>query len=210
MPLRLLLADDHRVLRDSLRQLLERAGFQVVGVASNGLDAVRMARELAPDVAVLDIGMPTQNGLATAAELKKLAPEIRVVLLTMHADEAYVTEALRSGVLGYVLKSEATEDLIRALNEVKEGRAYLSPRVSRAVVEAVRNGGATPKDPLTPRERQVLQLVAEGQPTKAIAATLGISAKTAETHRGAIMRKLDIHDMAGLVRYALRNGLTQP
>lgn len=210
MRLRILLADDHQIVRQGLKALLEREGFDVAAEASDGLEAVRLARDLQPDVAVLDIAMPLLNGLDAAREVLKGSPRTKAILLTMHAEDHYVLEALRAGVSGYVLKTKAAGDLVRAILEVAGGAIYLSPGVSRAVVQAYRAKTDLPPDPLTPRERQVLQLIAEGKRTKEIAALLGVSVKTAESHRTRLMEKLNIHETASLVRYALQRGLIQP
>jgi len=207
MPTQLLLADDHQVVRQGLRAMLEREGFRVVGEAADGREAVRLAAETHPDVAVLDLAMPALNGLDAAREIVRGEDRTRVILLTVHAEEPYVLEALRAGVTGYVLKTQAALDLIQAIREVQRGAVYLSPGVSRAVVEAYRSKSDLPADPLTPREREVLQLIAEGKTTKEVAVALGLSVKTADTHRAKLMRKLKIHQTAGLVRYAIRQGL---
>lgn len=210
MRLQILLADDHLIVRQGLKALLEREGLDVVGEAADGLEAARLARELQPDVAVLDIGMPLMNGLDAAREILRASPRTKAILLTMHAEDHYVLEALRAGVTGYVLKTKAAGDLVQAIREVTGGAIYLSPGVSRAVVQAYRAKTDLPPDPLTPRERQVLQLIAEGKRTKEIASLLGVSVKTAESHRTRLMEKLNIHETAGLVRYALQRGLIQP
>ncbi len=210
MPLQILLADDHQMVREGLKMLLERAGFKVVGEASDGQEAVRRVRDLGPDVAVLDLAMPLLNGLDAAREIVRVAPRTRPILLTVHSEEPYVMKALRVGVKGYVLKTQAAPDLVQAINEVSRDRLYLSPGISRAVVEAYLAKTELPPDPLSPREREVLQLVAEGKTTKEIARLLGVSVKTAENHRTRILAKLDIHETAGLVRYAIRRGLIQP
>ncbi len=210
MPIRVLLADDHALVRQGLRALLEKEGFLVEGEAANGQEAVRLAPTLLPDVAVLDISMPLLNGLDAARELHRSCPRTRVILLTRHDDDQYVTEALRVGVKGYVLKTQAATDLIQAIQQVCSGGVYLSPGISRAVVDAYRSKTEMSADPLTTRERQVLQLVGEGKSTKEVARLLGISVKTAESHRARLMRKLDIHETASLVRYAIRRGLVQP
>jgi DNA-binding NarL/FixJ family response regulator len=209
MRLQILLADDHLIVRQGLKALLEREGLEVVGEAPDGLEAVRLARDLHPDVAVLDIGMPLMNGLDAAREILRASPRTKAILLTMHAEDHYVLEALRAGVTGYVLKTKAAGDLVQAIQEVAGGAIYLSPGVSRAVVQAYRAKSDLPPDPLTPRERQVLQLIAEGKRTKEIASLLGVSVKTAESHRTRLMEKLNIHETAGLVRYALQRGLIQ-
>ncbi|MFL6622892.1 MAG: response regulator [Sulfurifustis sp.] len=207
---RILLADDHLILRQGLRGLLEKAGHEVVGEASDGREAAALAHTLRPDVAVLDLSMPVLNGLDAADELRRTAPEIKTILLTMYTEKSYVLQALRMGARGYLLKTQAADDLIRAIHEVRNGEIYLSPGVSASVVDAylalTKNAGDD-EDPLTPRERQILQLVAEGNTTKEIARVLNVSFKTAEAHRNRAMKKLDIHDVAGLVRYAIRRGL---
>jgi len=210
MTMRIVLADDHLVLREGLKSLLERNGLKVVGEASDGREAVRVASQLQPDVAVLDVTMPLLNGLDAVHELLRASPKTRSIVLTMHKEEHYVTDALRAGAKGYVLKSQATADLLQAIQEVGRGGVYLSPGVSRTVVDAYLTKSELPQDCLTPRERQVLQLVGEGKTTKEIAALIGVSVKTAETHRTRLMQKLDIHEIAGLVRYAIRRGLVQP
>jgi DNA-binding NarL/FixJ family response regulator len=210
MPLRLLLADDHAVVRHGLRALLEKEGFQIVGEGCDGHDAVRLASSVRPDIAILDISMPLLNGLDAARELKKISPTVKAILLTRHDEPQYVTEALRAGVKGYVLKSQAATDLVEAIHQVGRGGIYLSPNISHAVVDAYLSKTQPAADPLTPRERQVLQMVGEGKSTKDVARLLGISTKTAESHRARLMRKLDIHETASLVRYAIRRGLVQP
>jgi DNA-binding NarL/FixJ family response regulator len=207
--IRLVLADDHVLVRQGLRTLLEGAGFVVVGEATDGREAVRLVLAENPDVAVIDISMPQFNGLNAALELTRTCPRTRLIVLTQHDEPQYVAEALRCGAKGYVLKSQAARDLVRAIEGVCRGEVYLSPGVASAVAEAYVSRG-NGDDGLSVRERQVLQLIAEGDSTKAIATRLGISAKTVESHRSKLMRKLDIHDTAGLVRYAIRRGVTQP
>jgi two-component system response regulator NreC len=210
MPTRVSLADDHSLIRQAFRALLEKQGFQVVSEASNGQEALRSVEKTQPDVAILDIGMPVLNGVDAARELMKSSPKTRVILVTQHDEDQYVMEALRAGVRGYVLKSQAAEDLVHAIQEVCRGSVYLSPNISSAVVDAYLSKRYASPDPLSGRERQVLQLVGEGKSTKAIATHLGISVKTAESHRARLMKKLDIHETASLVRYAIRRGLIQP
>jgi len=181
----------------------------VIGEAANGQEAIRLAAENCPDVAVLDYGMPLLNGIGAAREIMRVCPRAKVILLTMHTDDHYVLEALRMGIKGFVVKSQAPADLMQAIHEVLGGMVYLSPRVSRTLVQAYLAKSALPADPLTPREREVLQLVAEGKTTKEVAKLLGISAKTVESHRTRIMKKLDTPNTAGIVRYAIRLGLTQ-
>lgn len=209
MPIRVLLAEDHQIVRQSLRLLLERASFTVIGEAADGHHAVSLAGSLQPDVAVLDITMPALNGLDAAREIRRLSPRTRIIILTVHDELPYLLEALRVGVRGYIFKTHAAEDLIQAIREASRGGLFLSPEVSRAAVQAYQDGVALPADPLSPRERQVLQLIAEGNTTRQLAARLGISVKTAETHRSRLMEKLDVHETAGLVRYAVRRGLVQ-
>ncbi len=210
MPIRILLADDHAIVREGLRALLEREGFEVVGEAGDGHEAIQGAERLRPDVAVLDLAMPLLNGLEAARTILRSLPQTRTILLTVHTEDQYVLEALRAGISGYVLKTQAKADLVQAIREVSKGGIYVSPGVSRTLVQAYLARADLPPDPLTPRERQVLQLIAEGKTTKEIARLLGVSVKTAEAHRTRIMAKLDIHETAGLVRYAIRRGLIQP
>jgi len=210
MPTRILLADDHALIRQGLRALLEKQGFQVVAEASNGQEALRSAEKTQPDVAIIDINMPLLNGVDAARELKKSSPKTKVMLLTQHDEDQYVAASLRAGVRGYVLKSQAADDLVHAIQEVCRGSVYLSPNISGAVVDAYLSRTDDSPDPLSGRERQVLQLVGEGKSTKDIAVHMGISVKTAESHRARLMKKLDIHETASLVRYAIRHGLIQP
>jgi two-component system, NarL family, response regulator LiaR len=194
------------MFREGVRALLEREGMEVVGEASDGREAVRVVRERRPDVATLDIGMPVMNGLQAARELSRCAPVTRVLVLTMSGERAYVLEALRAGACGYILKAQAASDLINAIRQIASGAVYLSPDIFKAVIDRlVRPVPAA--GPLTGREREVLQMVAEGRTTREIGSALGVTAKTAESHRHRIMRKLDIHATAGLVRYAIRQGL---
>jgi two-component system response regulator NreC len=209
MPLRILIADDHAIVRQGFRALLERAGFDVVGEAVDGREAMRLAGELKPDIALLDVSMPLTNGLEAGREIQRAHKETHVVLLTMHAEDHLIAAALRSGIRAYVLKSQAAEDLVLAIRAVMRHQIYLSPGISEFVVDAYVNGESAPVDPLAPRERQVLQLVAEGKTSKEIAVVLGWSTKTAESYRARVMGKLDIHDTAGLVRYAIRQGIVQ-
>ena len=209
MPARLLIADDHQLFREGIKALLPPGEFEVVAESADGQETIRLARRLQPDIALLDVSMPSLNGVDAARELLRVSPRSRVMLLTMHKDNAYLVEALRAGVRGYVLKSQPTAELLHALREVARGEVYLAPGFWRTLVESYQNGEDMVLEPLSPREREVLQLVAEGKTTKEIAGTLGISFKTAETHRANIMAKLDIHETAGLVRYAIRNRLIQ-
>jgi two-component system response regulator NreC len=210
MAIRIVLADDHVLVRQGLKSLLEREKLQVVGEASDGQDAVRLAEIHNPDITVLDISMPILNGIEAARELSRSCPKTKSILLTQHDEEQYIHEALEAGMKGYVLKSQVASDLLRAIQQVSRGEFYLSPGISRSVIEAYRSRSNRSADPLTTRERQVLQLIAEGKSTKDAASLLGISVKTAESHRMRLMQKLDIHETASLVRYAVRRGLIQP
>lgn len=210
MPIRVVLADDHVLVRQSLKSFLEREGIEVAGEASDGQELLGVAATVRPDVAVVDISMPLMNGLEASGNMRRSSPQTRTILLTRHDEDQYVTEALRSGIKGYVLKNQAATDLVHAIRQVCRGGFYLSPSISHTVVEAFLSKTAQPPDPLTSRERQVLQLISEGKSTRDVATLLGISAKTAESHRSRLMRKLDIHETASLVRYAIRRGLIQP
>ena len=210
MPIRLLLAEDHVMVRQGLRALLEQAGMVVIGEASDGPEALRLARAHPPEVAILDIAMPLLNGLETARRLREAVPQTKTIVLTMHTEEPYILEALQAGVVGYVLKTQAAVDIVQAIQTALQGGIYLSPRVTNAVVQAYLAGVTLSSDPLTSREREVVQRIAEGQTTKEIAAHLGLSIKTVVSHRINLMRKLDIHETATLVRYAIRRGLTPP
>lgn len=217
--IRIVLADDHELVRAGVRALLQKLeGVQVVAEAGDGQEALRLIKKHHPDIALLDIAMPGLNGLDVAARVVKEEPEVRVILLSMHVSEEYVWQALRTGAAGYLLKDSRISELELALTAVSSGETYLSPRVSRHVAEYMRRvGGDTakegsdlrPYEQLTPRQREILQLIAEGRSTKEIAHLLSLSIKTVETHRSQLMERLDIHDIAGLVRYALRTGLVE-
>jgi len=209
MPIKVVLADDHVLVRQGIKSLLEREGMQVLAEASDGQEAVRQVEKLNPDVAIMDIGMPLLNGMDAARALGRSAPKTKPVLLTQHDEDQYVSEALEAGVKGYVLKSQVANDLVLAIRQVLRGDVYLSPGIASAVMAAYRTKSDRPANPLTTRERQVLQLIAEGKSTKEIAAILGVSVKTAESHRSRLMQKLDIHETASLVRYAVKRGLVQ-
>jgi len=210
MSIRVVLAEDHLIVRQGLRLLLEREQIEVIGEASNGLEAIEVIRDSLPDIAVLDYEMPQLGGLGVLTELPRISPKTRAIILTRHMEEPYAIEALRAGARGYVLKTQAGNDVVAAVQHVHRCEVYLSPRISTAVVEAYLAGTDLQSVALTSRERQVLQLVGEGRSTKQIAALLGISAKTADSHRAKLMEKLDIHQVAGLVRYAIRSGLIEP
>ena len=208
----IVLADDHRIVRQGLRALLAgEADFEVVGEADDGREALELVRRLNPDVLVLDLMMPGLNGLEVARQLPKQSPGVRVVVLSMYDDEGFVLEALANGVSAYVLKDSNSSDLIQAVREASAGRRYLSPPLSDRVIESylqlAKVGTMDKHETLTTREREVLQLSAEGHTNSEIAARLGISTRTAETHRSRLMHKLGLHTQADLIRYALRRGI---
>jgi DNA-binding NarL/FixJ family response regulator len=209
MPLQVILADDHPIFRQGLKTILERAGYEVKGEASDGRQAVEITHKLQPDVAVLDLSMPLMNGIGVAREIMREKTKTKIVLLTMHTEDQYVLEALRAGVRGYVLKTRAAEEMVQAIRDVAKGLTFLSSGISQTVVDAFLSKKNISDEPLTSRELQVLQLIAEGKSTKEAAALLDISFKTAESHRTRLMEKLNIHETAGLVRYAVRRGLIQ-
>lgn len=213
--LRVLLGDDHTVLRHGLRKILEeRRDWRVVGEAGNGRDAVREALALNPDVAVLDIGMPLLNGIEATRQIVRRAPAVRVLILSMHSDQAYVTQAVQAGARGYLLKESAGAELLEAIAAVATGKSYFSPAVAQVVfddyVKTLSEKGITdPYDSLSEREREVLQLVAEGRSSKEIAELLSISPATVETHRAHLLQKLRLHNTVEVVRYASRRGIIQ-
>jgi len=207
---RLLIADDHAIVRDGLRAILKDEGFEVVGEASDGLEAIRLCEELGPDIAVVDISMPLLNGIDSARQILKVSPKTKIVVLSMHTEKRYVLACLRAGIVGYVTKSTSGSSLIQAIDAARKGEIYLSPGVSRDVVDAYLVKDDSPPDPLSIREREVLQLIAEGKNVKEIGGILGISTKTAESHRTNIMKKLNIHEIVGLIRYAIREGIVGP
>jgi len=210
MPIHILLADDHVMVRQALRTCLEHAGMAVSSEASDGQEALEIAHAQPPDVALLDIGMPRLNGLETARRLREACPQTKIIVLTAHTEDSYVLEAMQAGAVGYVLKTQPTLDLVQAIRHVLQGGMYVSPQVSRTVVTAYLGHADRPLDPLTSREREILQRIAEGETTKEIAWRLELSAKTVESHRSRLMHKLDIHEMATLVRYTIRRGLAHP
>jgi DNA-binding NarL/FixJ family response regulator len=213
-PIRILLADDHTLVRAGIHGLLQGLpGVEVVGEAGDGQEALRLADALRPDVVLMDVGMPGLNGLEVAGRLATLDASIRVIILSMHTSEEYVLRALRAGCAGYLLKASAVAELEVAVRAVARGESYLSPAVSKRVVDdyVSRTGGATdPLDALTPRQREILQLAAEGHSSKEIAERLGVSYRTVEAHRAQLMERLGVHDLAGLVRFAVRVGLIRP
>jgi DNA-binding NarL/FixJ family response regulator len=210
----IVVADDHSVVRHGLRGLLEaEAGFSIVGEAADGLEAVRVVAERKPDVLIVDLTMPGLTGLEVTRQVKQRSPQTRVIILSMHADGGHVMEALRNGADGYVLKSADSTDVLHALREVTQGRRYLSRELAERAVEAYAgnlNGALVdPYEKLTTREREVLQLVAEGHNRQGIAERLHISPRTAEVHRANLMRKLGVRTQAELIRYAIRRGIVQ-
>jgi len=214
-PLRVVLADDHALVRAGIRSLLERIpGVTVVGEAETGIDALALIQNRQPDIALVDIAMPGLNGLEVAARVATDFPQVRVIILSMHANEEYVAQALRAGAVGYLLKDSATAELDLALEAACRGETYLSPAISRTVISGylarLSGAGRGTASPLTPRQREILTLVANGKSTKEIAHTLNLSVKTVETHRAQLMERLNIHDVAGLVKYALHIGLIPP
>jgi DNA-binding NarL/FixJ family response regulator len=212
-PIRLLIADDHTLVRAGLRALLQNVtDIQVVAEACNGREALDLVEKLRPDVVLMDIAMAELNGLEAARRIASERPNTRVIMLSMHASEEYVVQALRAGASGYLLKNAGASELEKAIKHVAQGETFLSPAVARQVSDYIRRVGQEPSalDRLTPRQREVLQLIAEGNTTKRIAQVLNISVKTVETHRSQLMEQLDIHDLAGLVRYAVRTGLVTP
>jgi DNA-binding NarL/FixJ family response regulator len=209
--IRILLADDHTLVRGGIRALLETIErVEVVAESEDGREALELIGKHRPDVALLDIGMPGLSGLEVARRAQKESPRTRVVILSMHADASYVTQALRAGVAGYLVKGAAVAELPLAIKTVMKGETYLTPKISRSVVEQFLDDGEEAADPLsglTARQREILQLIAEGRTTKEIAGVLDVSVKTVETHRARLMERLDIHDVPGLVRFAIRAGL---
>ena len=211
--LRILLADDHTVVRQGLRKVLEeRPDWEVVAEAGDGREAVRQAEELEPDVAILDITMPLLNGVEATRQIVRRSPSTRVLVLTMHSDEAYVNQTLQAGATGYLLKESADVDLIQAVSAVSQGKSFFSPAIARVMlddyVRQLADKGITDRyESLSEREREIFQLIAEGKANKEIAAILAISPSTVETHRARIMEKLDLHSAAEIVLYAVRKGV---
>ena len=213
--LRILIADDHDVARRGIHALLEsHPGWQVCGEAKDGRESVELAAKTKPDVILLDIGMPNLNGLEAARQILAASPNVAILILTMHDNDQVVREVLRAGARGFLLKSDAGRDLIAAVEALEQKRTYFTTRVSRMILDGFLNRDQTPTatapdDLLTSREREVIQLLAEGKTSKEVAVTLNLSVKTAETHRTNLMRKLDLHSIADLTRYAVRNGIVQ-
>jgi DNA-binding NarL/FixJ family response regulator len=211
--LRILLGDDHTLVRNGLRKILqERAEWEVVAETGNGRDAVREALTLEPDVAILDITMPLLNGIEATSQIVRRLPNVRVLILSMHANEAYIIQALKAGAKGYLLKDSADKELIQAVTAVAAGKSYFSPAVSKVMLDDyVRHlsekGIVDRYESLSEREREILQLIAEGHSNKEVATLLSVSPATVETHRAHILQKLDVHNTAELVLYAVRRGL---
>jgi RNA polymerase sigma factor (sigma-70 family) len=211
--IRLVLADDHHLVRQGIRALLEKAeDIQVVGEASNGREAVDLVGNLAPDVLVMDIAMPRLDGIQAIEQVLDIRPDTKIVVLSMYSDKALVRQALKNGARGYLLKASVVEELLLAVRAASKGDIYLSPTVSRSMVDDLvaapdEDVIADPFEQLTPREREVLQLIAEGHTNSAIAQQLGVSAKTVEKHRSGLMAKLEVHNLSGLIRAAIKHGL---
>ncbi len=213
MSIRIILADDHKITRQGLRSLIdENDDMEVIAEAENGRDAVELAKQLKPDVIIMDVSMPDLNGVEATRQIVQDNPQMKIIALSMHSDTLFVSEMLKSGASGYLLKDCAFEELEQAIRTVTESKAYLSPSISGIIVEdylhRLSKAELSTAEVLTDREREVLQLIAEGQSTKQIALKLHISAKTVETHRRQIMNKLDMHTVAELTKYAIRKGLT--
>jgi len=211
--IRIVLADDHQLVRDGIRSLLEKMpGVEVVGEASNGREAIELVRSKSPSLVLMDIAMPVLDGIETLSRITKRFPRIKVVILSAYGTEDYVSRAFRSGASGYMLKYAATVELEMVIRVVTQGKTYLSPSISRIIVNNYlgrSEGGLSPLEQLTGRQREILHMIAEGKNTKEIASVLEVSVKTVESHRLQLMARLDIHDVAGLVRYAIRNGLVE-
>ncbi len=213
MSLKILLADDHKIVRDGLKSLIKKeVGMAVVGEADNGRKTVELARDLEPEIIIMDISMPDLNGVEATRQILADSPDVKIIALSMHSDKRYVKAVLSAGASGYLLKDSAFEELVEAIRTVDTGRFYLSAGIAGVVVKdyvgSQANKDVLTSDILSAREREVLQLLAEGKSTKEIASDLYVSVKTIETHRQNIMQKLDIHTIAGLTRYAIREGLT--
>lgn len=210
----IVVADDHKIVREGLVKLLEaRSDFTVIGEASDGEEAVQMVLEKQPDVVIMDIWMPRLSGIDATRRIGKQGSHAKILVLSMHESRTYVEEVLRAGASGYIVKNSASSDLLQAIDAVRSGASYLSPAITQQVVDAIaRPGDSSPSGVamLTDREREVLQLIAEGLSSKEIANMLGVSLKTIDSHRSNLMEKLDIHKVSGLVRFAIRAGLVEP
>jgi len=213
MSIRIVLADDHQIIRDGLRHLLKtQKDMEVLAEAEDGRSAVQLVGKIKPDVVILDVAMPDLNGIEAARQISSQYPNVRIVALSMHSDRRFVAEMLKAGASGYLLKDSAFEELAQAVRTVVAGKMYLSPQITGGIIEdyvlRLPNGRDSAASVLTPREREVLQLVAEGKSTKQIAGHLNVSVKTVETHRRQLMEKLDLHSVAELTKFAVREGLT--
>jgi two-component system response regulator NreC len=213
MTVRILVADDHRIVRQGLCSLIQdHAGYEVAGQADSGREAVRFTRRLCPEIVIMDIGMPDLNGIDATRMCIEACPQVKVIALSMHADRRYVLGMLRAGAQGYILKESAFHELVQAIDAARNRQIYLSPKVAGTVVEDVIRckapEPASPFDLLTVKEREVLQMIAEGRTTRRMAAMLNVSVKTVEARRKVVMRKLDLHSVAELTKYAVREGLT--
>jgi two-component system, NarL family, response regulator NreC len=213
MSVRIILADDHKIVRDGLKALLaNQPGMNVIAEAANGRETVRLARDLSPDLVIMDIGMPDLNGVDATRQISSELPDVKIIALSMHSDRRFVVQMFKAGASGYLLKDCAFEELTRAVGAVLKNQTYLSPAVAGPVMEDYIHHLSTAVNAevsiLSPREREVLQLLAEGKTTKETAALLCVSVKTVETHRQQIMSKLNIHSIAELIKYAIREGLT--
>ena len=215
--LRVVVADDHEVVRKGLRTILEeQPGWEVTGEASDGRDAVDKVKSLKPDVSVVDVGMPGLNGLEATRQMLKNDPQTRVLILTMHESDPLIREVLDAGARGYLLKSDASRDLVNAVEAIRRNKTYFTARVAQMVLDGYLDKSPrptaetdVPTSRLTPRQREIVQLLAEGKSSKEVAVALGLSVKTAETHRANIMRRLNCHSVSELVRYAIRNNIIQ-
>lgn len=210
--LRLLIADDHEIVRKGFRAIIEaQPDCEVVGEAADGRRAVEMAKELRPDIVVLDISMPSLNGLEATKQILKARPPTKILILTMHESDSLIREVLDAGARGYILKTDAGRDLVAAIDALRRNKTFFTSRVAQMILDGYLKGDAKPeqsdkaRDRLTPRQREIVQLLAEGKSSKEVAVALGLSVKTAETHRANIMRKLDCHSVSEVVRYAIRN-----
>lgn len=215
--LRLLLADDHEIVRQGLKSILAALrDCEVVGEASDGRQAVQMTKDLNPDIVVLDIGMPLLNGLEATRQILKMRPQTKVLILTMHESDTVIREVLDAGARGYILKTDAGRDLVTAVESLRRNKTFFTSRVSQMILDGFLKGDPRPDRNgenggirLTPRQREIVQLLAEGKSSKEVAVTLDVSVKTAETHRANIMRKLDCHSVSEVVRYAIRNQIIE-
>ena len=209
MPITVLMADDHPFVRQGLKDLLIGAGFAVVAECVNGHEALKQGEKFQPSVAILDFSMPLLNGVDTAREMRQLSPATKIIILTVHRENPYVLSALRAGISGYVLKMEAGTALVESIHQARAGNIYVSPTVCRALTEGCLSSPAVPADHLTAREAEILRFIAEGRTTRELAGQMKLTVKTAEFYRSALMEKLNIHETANLVRYAVRRRLIE-